>query len=289
LAKRPPNPHEQSVPVQLRLIRASLVDLSNQMSAMEASLNGKISDVQSSVNVGNGKLDVLQTSADSIYDVVTSVDITMTTEVCFDAAVYNEYSIGGHGEFGVGWPNVLDAKLAVEADGGYGAGVGIGNQICIQVPLYSVESNVPLFTNTGEFDDLIAAIAMPAQNVVPLIGEVYTALMPTPAEALQAVENVITAATTKPEDLLRPDIVLDPIVPQILKDFVTKAPDIIEGAVLDPCGTFANSPLGAQLAPSTYDWICLLDPDETQQALDTIVGVVNSILPLVETIEAWLP
>ena len=143
-AKQPPNPHEQSVPVQLRLIREYLVvmeeRLGTQMTDMEGRLSTQMTDME-------GRLDdtllTLQLTADEIYDVVTAVNIDMTTTLCFDLNVAHEESVGGHGEFGVGWPNVLDAKAVFEAAGSYGFGVGMGNQICIQVPciLLKVRSN----------------------------------------------------------------------------------------------------------------------------------------------------
>lgn len=294
-AATPANPHEQSVPVQLTLIRSSLDALSVQMSDMETILNDKLDTLQDDVSLGNNKLDTLQQSADDIYDAVTSVDITMTTTICFGVGVGEEYQVGVHGEFGVGWPNVLDVEASIQGDAGLGVGIGIEGQICIEVPLYSVASSVPLFTNNQEFDDLIAAIAMPSQNVVPLIGNIYGELMPTPDQTIEAIGNVIHAATgydigdgknrdqgpvPDPERLARPDILLEPVIPDILAAFIYIAPGLIEDAINDPCAAFANTPLGHDIDPALYDWICDLE----RNPLEDIGNTLETIDATVETI-----
>lgn len=311
-AKPPPNPHEQSVPVQLRLIREYLVDmeerLGTKMDDMEGRLNDKLGNIQSSVNIGNSKLDVLQESADriegianDIYDEVTAVNIDLTTTLCFDLNVAHEESIGGHGEFGVGWPNVLDAKAVFTAAGSYGFGVGMGNQICIQVPLYSVETFPPLFTDTQEFNALVAAFAAPAQNVVPLVADIYTKLMPTPQEGIWAIANVIEAASgedissgqndewvvgARPDLLARPDVLLDPIVPDFIVQLVNNAPTLINTAIVSPCTLIDQTPFGPILntnSGGTYEWLCGAHAD----ALVTIVGVVNDILSVVNALNPF--
>jgi hypothetical protein len=109
----------------------ALDDLSQQLTDTESRLNDKLGQLQNDVTLGNDKLD-------TIYEEITRVDITMTTVLCFDVGVTHDERVGGHGEFGVGWPNILDAKAIVQADGGYGINVGIGNQNCLIIPVSSM-------------------------------------------------------------------------------------------------------------------------------------------------------
>ena len=52
---------------------------------------------------------------------------------------------------------------------------GVGGNLCVTVPLYSVASNDHWTDefDTEEFDDLIANIAMPAQYLLPGLANVY--------------------------------------------------------------------------------------------------------------------
>lgn len=304
-AAKPPNPSEQSVPVQLRLIRTHLDQitaqvtafegrLTTQMTALEDNMNGRLSTLQLSADNLQGRTDALQLTADDIYDVVTEVNIDMTTQLCFDAGAKFEGTVGIHDEAGIGWPNVLSAKAIVQGEGGFGGELGVVNQICIQVPLYSVASNQPLFTNGQEFDDLIAALALPSQSVVPIIADVYTALMPTPDEAFQAMGNVTRASTgydvytgitgyPNPIELLRPDVLLDPIIPQAARDFVNYAPTAVADALLDPCGTLENTPIGAALkGRPDIEFLCSAQANALQSIIPVINGAVDIINDVVD-------
>jgi hypothetical protein len=287
----PPDPEEVSVPVQLLLIREALDDLSQQLTDTESRLNDKLGQLQNDVTLGNDKLD-------TIYKEITRVDITMTTVLCFDVGVNHDERVGGHGEFGVGWPNVLDAKAIVQADGGYGINVGIGNQICIEVPLYSVESFKTQFDNDLEFDTMVKSLAYPSQEIIPIIGTIYGELMPTPEEAIEATGNVINAATgfdigdgvvrpagPDPALLARPDILLEPVIPDILTKFIDNAPDLVEDAITDPCPAFANTPLGEVVDPALYDWICVLDANAIGDLGDALGGLGDIIGDLGDDLE----
>jgi len=288
-AKPPPDPSEQSVPVQLRLIRENLV-------LMEERLARQMADIQSSVDVGNGKLDVLQQSADNlqqtandIYGVVTEVNIELTTTLCFDAGAKFEAGVGIHDEVGIGWPNVLSAKATLQGEGGFSGELAVASQICVEVPLYSVESYHQLFTNGGEFDDLIAAIALPSQSVVPVIAEVYTAVMPTPNEAFLAMANVLDASTgydiftgvtgtPHPQDLLRPDLLLEPIIPHAVVNFIAEVPAALTTALLYPCETLEDTPIGAALkGRPDVEFLCKAQSDSLQVVFSVVNWIDNAI------------
>ena len=296
LADPPPDPKEQSVPVQLRLIQENLVlmeaRLARQMTDMEGRLDSTMADIQNSVNVGNGKLDDLQQTADDIYGVVTEVNIELKTTLCFDAGAKFEGGVGIHDEVGIGWPNVLSAKAILQGEGGFGGELAVASQICVEVPLYSVASYNQLFTNGGEFDDLIAAISLPHQSIVPIIAEVYTAVMPTPDEAFLAMANVLDASTgydiftgvtgtPHPQDLLRPDLLLEPIIPHEVVNFIAEVPAAVTAALLDPCGTLEDTPIGAALkGRPDVEFLCNAHADSLQvvfSIVNTIVSVINTI------------
>lgn len=285
LADPPPNPKEQSVPVQLRLIRENLV-------LMEARLSQQMADIQSSVDVGNGKLN-------DIYGVVTEVNIELKSTLCFDANGNFEAFVGIHDEVGIGWPNVLSAKATAQGEGAFGVGLAVASQLCVEVPLYSVESYDQLFTNGGEFDDLIAALALPSQSVVPVLAEVYTELMPTPDQAFLAIANVIdastgydifTGSTGTPNHalLLRPDLLLEPVIPHAAVSFIAEVPAALTEALLYPCKTLEAMPIGAALkGREDVKFLCKAHADSLQvvfSVVNKIVGVVDSIWGLVEKI-----
>lgn len=296
-ADPPSDPKEQSVPVQLTLIRENLVlmeqRLAQQMTDMESRLDATMADIQSSVNVGNGKLDDLQASADEIFNVVTAVNIELTTTLCFDAGAKFEGSVGIHDEVGIGWPNVLSAKAILQGEGAIAGELTVASQLCVQVPLYSVESYDQLFTNGGEFDDLIAALALPSQSVVPVLAEIYTELMPTPDQALEAMGNVTEASTgynvytgtigiPNPVALLRPDILLEPVIPHAAVAFIAEVPGALTAALLDPCGTLEDTPIGAAL--KDRDDVAFL----CQAHADTLQGIGIAVSWLFNAIDAFL-
>jgi hypothetical protein len=292
-AKPPPDPSKQSVPVQLRLIRENLVlmekRLARQMTEMEGRLDSTMADIQSSVDVGNGKLDVLQQSANDIYGVVTEVNIELKSTLCFDAGAKFEAGVGIHDEVGIGWPNVLSAKAILQGEGAFSGELAVASQICVEVPLYSVESYKQLFTNGDEFDDLIAAIALPGQTVVPVFAEVYTAVMPTPDEAFLAMANVLDASTgydiftgvtgtPHPQDLLRPDLLLEPIIPHAVVNFIAEVPAAVTAALLDPCGTLEDTPIGAALkGRPDVEFLCKAHADSLQVVFSVINWIDNAI------------
>jgi len=292
LADPPPDPKEQSVPVQLRLIRENLVlmeeRLSLQMTEMEGRLDSTMADIQSSVDVGNGKMDVLQASANEIITTLNTPVIGITTQLCLDEKVMAAIAGGAHGEFGVGWPNVLDAKAIINGDAGFGVEVGLGNQICIEIPLYSVDSDETFLDyldfNTTEFDFMISSVAAGAQLTVPIFAEIYGALMPTPEEAVEAFDNYLIAGADYsvlgrstslfgPEDLVTPHVLLEPVIPDMFELFIMQIPGLVDYAVAHPCEGLEKSPLGAIIDKTdpAYSWFC----DTTSGALSLAVEATN--------------
>ena len=284
------SPH--SVPQQLQVLQDTLAQMQAERAAMEVRLNERLTSLQSSANDLQGSADALQTTAnaiqtkaDEIFGVVTEVNIEMTTQLCFNGGAKFEGGVGIHDEVGIGWPNVLSAKAILQGEGGFSGELGVQNEICIQVPLYSVPSIHPLFTNGGEFDDLIAGLALPSQTIVPIIADVYTALMPTPDESLLAMGNVTEASTgynvytgifssPNPIALLRPDILLEPVIPQVAKDFVTYAPQALDAALADPCIALEATAFGAALrGRQDVQFLC----GASAGALQTVVKIITDI------------
>ena len=229
---------------QLEIVKATLAEHGGKLDALAIELDAQ-----------GGDLDFLVADAKS-----QEKDITISSTLCFSHAFYNSLDVGFGGEFGAEWPMLVslnakgnvDLKLA-------GTQLNLESNICIDVPLHKVAST-PLaeFNNTGDFDDLIAGIVAPSQAIIPLVATLYTTVMPSQEQAMQATANVVEAATgldiftgvvgtPNPADLLRPDIMFAPIINdpdrlQLYQAFVDFIPTA--GALLtDPCQALAASPL----------------------------------------------
>ena len=265
---------------QLVIVKATLADLKTQLQTVE---NRLISEIESAENRLNAKLDAQGDDLNAKLDAQgidlgflvadaesQEKDITISKTLCFSVAAAKALEIGGHAEAGVGWPNVLDAKLVIQLDGKTGFELGLSDQICIDVPLHKIAS-APLaeFNNTQDFDDLIAAIVAPSQAVIPLVATVYTAIMPSQEQAMQAMGNVIEAATgfdinsgaqgtPNPQLLLRPDLLFEPVIGPYL-DFINGIPTAVATIVTDPCQALEDSPL--QIDTSGLGILCNIGPD----------------------------
>ena len=278
---------DHSVPAQLQAIQNTLADMQAEMAAVEVRLNNRLTTLQSSANNLQGSADLLQATSEAIYSEVTAVNIDMTTTLCFNSAAKFEGAIGIEDEVGIGWPNVLSAKATLKGNGGIGGELGVANEICIEVPLYSVPSMHPLFQNADEFDNLIAALALPSQTVVPIIANIYDELMPTPNQAFEAINNVTMASAgyniltgdvninnANPIELLRPDLLLEPVIPHAAVEFIGQVPLAVTEALIDPCGTLAATPIGASLqGRQDIEFLC----NAHGSALYGIVSIINTI------------
>lgn len=312
LADPPANPKEQSVPVQLTLIQDYLVlmeaNLSQQMTDMEVRLDSTMADIQGSVDDSNAALGILNAKANEIITTLNTPVIDITTQLCLDESVMAAMAGGAQGEFGVGWPNVLDAKVAINGEAGFGVEVGVGNQICIQIPLYSVDSNETFLNyldfDTQEFDDMVASYAAGAQLTVPIFAEIYGELMPTPEEAVEALDNYLIAGagfsvmgrpldTWGPEALATPHLLLEPVIPDIFEKFVLEIPAIVDAAVADPCKGLEDSPLGVVIDTTdpVYSWFCDTTSEALTVGVESIAFVINGIKTAVDgalSVVNWL-
>ncbi|MCU7836263.1 MAG: hypothetical protein KZQ83_13560 [gamma proteobacterium symbiont of Taylorina sp.] len=206
----PPNPSEQSIPVQLRLIRGALDDmkiqiqkskddLSAQMTTMEVNLSDQMDTMEVNLSDQMTTMDSdLKAELDYLYIEVTTDYIELTTELCFDLGIGLEGKIGAEGELGAGWTLGANVKITAKGDAGLAGGLGLGNEVCINVPLYSVASMPTPFTATGDFDELVGYIAWPSQQLVPMIADLYTTIMPSALETQTAVYNLTNPNMAQP-------------------------------------------------------------------------------------------
>ena len=244
---------------QLEIVKNTLADLSNQILDSENRLDARLDMLQ-------GDLFFLVAAAES-----QEQDITIATTLCFGIAISNELAVGGNVEGGAGWPNVAHVELKAMIDAKlFGLESGIAEEICIEVPLHTIASApLPDFINTTDFDDLISAIVLPSQAVIPLVGTLYTAVMPSKLEVMAATENVIVAATginirtgalgiPDPQRLLRPDLLFKPIIAPY-EAFINGIPTAVASIAADPCGVLEASVL--QIDTSSLAVVCDIGPD----------------------------
>lgn len=300
---QPAKPREdaKSVPEQLELIRQNLADLerrlSDQISDVETNLSDQLTDAESNLST---QLDGVQAGVDSnnqtlqdILGVVTAANVDITTELCLDQGILANLSGGGHGLIGAGWDEVLDVEANLSIDAIFGAEVGIGNQLCIQVPLYQVASAEPLSDildfDTSEFDMMLAGVAAGARSVVPTFAAVYTALAPTPEEAAMALENVILAVEAGDiQALTRPDILLEPVIPDFLEQLVAGAPQLLADFAASPCTSINNlSPLGTIIDQNDPN-LAFLCGTTARILTDTFFGIAAVVQAIKDVVDAIL-
>ena len=285
-AEKPPKipHHNRDIIRQLDVIESTLADLSNQILDSENRSIGQLDNIESTLadlsnqildseNRSNARLDMLQGDLFFLVAAAESQeqDITIATTLCFGISISNELAVGGNVEAGAGWPNVAHVELKAMIDAKlFGLESGIAEEICIEVPLHTITSApLPEFINTTDFDDLISDIVLPSQAVIPLVGTLYTAVMPSKLEVMAATENVIVAATginirtgalgsPNPQMLLRPDLLFAPIIAPY-QGFINGIPIAVATITADPCGVLENSVL--QIDTSGFGLICDIGPD----------------------------
>jgi len=270
----------RGIPDQLTEIRVILAEIQ----AMQAQLDAKLDTLESGVNandvalaLAHTKLDMVGLSVNEVFESVNSTEIT--TELCFTMQHSFAAKIGGQGEIGVGWPNVLDAKLALAVEGSSDIGVGLGNEICIQVPLYSVYVEqdeswlLPLVKD--QLDDLFSTVTVAAQTVVPVMGSLYAITLPPPS----AVTGVIDEIIFDPAKMFDFNT-FEPLIPPLMSQIIAEAPSVAEAVILDPCGALSKAPIIGDLPPETYNWICVLEPDETLKLIRAVSGTLDGLCHL---------
>ena len=284
----PPDPKEQSVPVQLRMIQNTLAD-------MEGRLTGKLDNIQTGVDSNSTALGNIQTGVDNnatalgglstqlddrfieLMESVNSVEVT--TEVCLSAEFAAEIGIGEHGEAGVGWPNVLDAKLTIVEDAALKLGSGLGEEICIQIPLYSlfVEGQLVMPTDAeSQLNELITLVSQPAMNSVVLMSYIYQQTLPPPSAVTGVLEEMILAALPggHPEILIDPATYY-PLIPPLMEEAIVAAPAIVESVIEDPCSAIQSIDLLNLTTAPEFDVVCGIAADASYQFLKTIDGILR--------------
>ena len=255
--------------------------LSNQLSNVQIALSARLEGIGKLQGIEYDKLDSLLKTVSKMNETVSEMDdyvenyVTMSAQLCFDLSAGGGVDGNVQGELGVGWGEAVDAKVAAQLVGDINAAVGLSQQVCIDVPLYAVDTDPPIFDDTAEFDTLVSQIGTVSQNIVPAVAQAYTVLMPTPEQAVQALTN-ITSAT--PEELRNPYALLQPIIPPVIDDFVQNtAVDLAEAVMNEPCSVLSESPLGPAL-DQLPDWLCTLNPDSLYALVNSVdaIGMIDS-------------
>jgi hypothetical protein len=237
---------------ELETVKTTLGELGAKLDALAIELDAQ----GDKLDVHGAKLDLLLLDAES-----QEKDIAISTNLCFGLSAFSNITLGAHVEGGGGWPNAAWVKLAAQIDARLVGLMGtLGDNICISVPLYKIASD-PLaeFNNTEDFDQLIADLVAPSQAVIPLVATLFTAVMPSKDEAMEAMGNVTLAATgfdinnpdapllpPNPLALLDPVTLFEPVI-EPYEAFLVSIPSIIPAVAADPCGFLANSSLAIDI------------------------------------------
>ncbi|MCH7869307.1 MAG: hypothetical protein IH881_16560 [Myxococcales bacterium] len=261
-------------------IRAMLADMRTMQARLDAKLNTLQSSADStseSLNLAHTKLDMVDSSIIEVFESVNSVEVT--TQVCMSAEFATSVGLGEHGEAGVGWPNVLDAKLVVQEDAGLALATGLGQEICIQIPLYSVFVEGQLAISPGaknQLDELIALVSQPALNQAAVVGEIYYQTVPSPSAVTGVFEDLILAALPGGDPTIMIDpATYDPLVPPLMKTAIAFAPLIVEAAINDPCASIQQLDVLNLTTAAAFDPVCSIAADATFQAVTTIDSVLR--------------
>lgn len=269
---------EIGVPQQLAEIRDALAAMQAQLDAVQTGLDQSSTAITDLKAQMHRRMDVIDASAGEIYESVNSVEVT--TEVCFGTGIKHALDFKGHGEIGVGWPNVLDAKVNAELDEGWNLDMGLGNEVCIQVPLYSVYwPELKISEAEGEhLHSLISNSALGAQLMLPVVGLLSEQALPPPNSVRTVVDTVVYALTsgnpTAAAALLNP-ATYTPMTPPLIATVLEVAGKAATNAILDPCGTIASHPLLSNVPQSHYDWMCFMEPNQTMEVLNVIDHVLK--------------
>jgi len=296
----------------------ALAELKLQLEAVESSLQTEIhlarddvrAEIESRTDSLSAQLDLLGTDVVDVLAILNEPekDIQLTTELCFDLGASWDWAYTGKLELGLEADVGLSggAKVEVSTPGVVPVMIippfttpipmipavssGIGNTVCLTVPLYAVASNEPWITDldTDSFDDLVSAIASPAQNLMPMLADGFGQIFPKPSSSMTMVSNGLqlfdagSAANAGLESnghglqksvrsagylsadpavhLAAADSFEDMILDSPLLGLIMEGPDA--GTVFgDPCGIAGELSRNVCAALKTYvDPLCLMDP-----------------------------
>lgn len=290
VAAPPAVPQNQSVPVQLELIR-------NQLEALESMMTERFNNIDQKLEGMDTKLTGIDEALEEIFVSVNSVDLTTT--LCFKSGLDRKDQLGAEAQLGVGWKEVVDVDVTANVSGVFELGLGVGNDVCIEIPLYSVFNNQQIVLSPAvetQLEGLITGLMMASADVVPIIGTVYAATMPPLDEVVNFVQENILAAVPPIPDVLdnphydpfyNPAALLDlntyvPLIPPLQAQLLAEVPALIETAVLDPCQALRDAPVvgpvfqNPTLVAQTQ-WLCNIAPDFLTGTLIVIDGAVSFI------------
>jgi hypothetical protein len=326
VAAPPAVPQNQSVPVQLELIRNKLEALENMMTERLDTLDQKlegtdtkltavdealeeifvsVNSVDLKVEGTDTKLIAVDEALEEIFVSVNSVDLTTT--LCFKTGLDRKEALGGEAQLGVGWKEVIDVDATLGISGAFELGLGASNDVCIEIPLYSVFNDQQIALSPAvetQLEGLITGLMMASEDVVPIIGTVYAATMPPLDEVSIFVRENILAVVPPVYGVLdnpyydpfyNPAALLDlntyvPLIPPLTQELLAQVPALIETAILDPCQALRDAPVvgpvfqDAALVAQTQ-WLCNIAPDFLTGTLIVIDGAVSFIEDVVCAID----
>lgn len=219
-AAPPASSEEGGVPAYIErefaVIKEMLELNAQKMDALSAQLDGVNTELKAELfstrQEINDRIDILVADVDDVLVTLNEPDkdIQLTTEVCFDLGASWDWALSSKASLGVGWdvgvkidgfaelsmpgplplpalPPFYIATLPVIP----AVSAGVGGNLCVNVPLYSVASNNYWTADfdTEEFDDLVASVAMPAQFLLPGLANVYGKVMPDVTPAIDFLDD----------------------------------------------------------------------------------------------------
>jgi len=266
------------VPHQLEEVRAALMAMQAQLNKMQDGMGKNANDLEDLTKQMHDQMDLIDTSTEEVFQSVNSVELT--SKLCFDSSAALGIKLGGVGEFGASWTKVLHAEVALELDEFWNLDTGVGSEFCIQVPVYSVYwPELEVSPSEGALlHPLIAGTSGPGRYNLPILGLVSEQVLPPPESVrnvLEAVELAMTSGNPADARKLLSPATYTPMMPPLLTTMITAGAELVLGAVIDPCGAIESNPLFTGIEPVTYNWMCILDPDETMQIIVTIANVAD--------------
>lgn len=228
----PPDPDKgngvpQYMAVEFEMVKQMLAENAAKMDALNAELLRVESQLQG--DIAAAKIEIMNHVATEIgqatevitYDLglLLNDDIEMTTEFCFDLGAAWDWAYTGKLAGGLGWEAVLKGEASLELAtpgilpvpflGGLpivpSLNAGVGNAICITVPLYSTESGELLIAeddiNTESFNNFVQVVASPAQTLVPLLADVFGEVFPAPEASMLMVASSLEMFDTSSNNL----------------------------------------------------------------------------------------